>query len=121
MTGVLFVGLGGGIGAILRYLISLLPYQGTFPVLTLITNVLGAVMIGYVVDSAEPRQLSENTVKFLKTGLCGGFTTFSTFSLETYSLFMEEEYLQAGLYAGLSVILCLMGIFLGMYLARSSR
>ncbi len=45
MSGVLFVGLGGGIGAILRYLISLLPCQGSFPVLTLVTNVLGAVLI----------------------------------------------------------------------------
>ena len=121
MSDILYVGLGGGVGAIFRYLISQLPYQGDFPLLTLITNVLGAVIIGYVVDSAEPRGLSDNMVKFLKTGLCGGFTTFSTFSLETYSLSMDEKYIQAGLYAGLSIVLCFMGIFVGMYLARSSR
>ena len=81
MKGFLFVGLGGALGAVLRYAISLFPYKGTFPVLTFITNVLGALLIGYIAGAAARRGLSRNLVLFLKTGVCGGFTTFSTFSL----------------------------------------
>ena len=78
MKGFLFVGLGGALGAVLRYAISLFPYKGTFPVLTFITNVLGALLIGYIAGAAARRGLSRNLVLFLKTGVCGGFTTFST-------------------------------------------
>ena len=79
MTGIICVGLGGGLGAALRYGISLLPYKGTFPALTLVTNVLGALVIGVIAGLAARKNLSPNLVLFLKTGVCGGFTTFSTF------------------------------------------
>mgnify|MGYP004628843917 CR=1 FL=1 len=92
MSGFLFVGLGGAVGAMLRYAISLIPYRGSFPILTVVT-----------------------------TGVCGGFTTFSTFSLEAYTLSMDGKYTQAGLYAVLSVGLCLFGIFVGMYLSKAIR
>ncbi len=118
--GFLFVGLGGALGAVLRYAISLIPYKGTFPILTLITNVCGAVLIGYVAGIAVGKQLSPNLVLFLKTGVCGGFTTFSAFSLETFTLSQNGNGLQAGLYAVLSVGLCLMGIWCGLWLARVS-
>ena len=121
MTNILLVGLGGGIGAVMRYAISQLPYHGTFPLLTFITNLLGAILIGYIVASAAPKQLSTETVNFLKTGLCGGFTTFSTFSLEVYTLAAAAKYFQAGLYALLSVIFCLVGIMLGIYLAKQLK
>lgn len=121
MMGFLFVGLGGAVGAMLRYAISLIPYRGTFPVLTLITNIIGAILIGYIAGLTTQKQLPDNAVKFLKTGVCGGFTTFSTFSLEAYTLSMDGKYTQAGLYTVLSVGLCLFGIFLGMYLSRTTR
>ncbi len=121
MTGFLFVGLGGAVGAMLRYAISLMPYRGTFPMLTLITNVMGAVLIGFVAGVAVKHELPDNVVKFLKTGICGGFTTFSTFSLETYNLCDSGKYILAGVYALLSVILCFAGIVLGMYLSERTR
>ena len=93
MKGFLFVGLGGALGAVLRYAISLFPYKGTFPVLTFITNVLGALLIGYIAGAAARRGLSQNLVLFLKTGVCGGFTTFSTVSLEAYNLFDGGHYI----------------------------
>ena len=80
-----FVALGGAIGAVARYAISLIPVKSQFPILTLVTNILGAVLIGFIVGMTDKKaDVSQNTVLFWKTGICGGFTTFSTFSLEAY-------------------------------------
>lgn len=119
MTGFLFVGLGGAAGAMLRYAVSLIPFKGTFPLLTLLTNVCGAVLIGYIAGAAQEKGMAQNLVLFLKTGLCGGFTTFSTFSLEAYGLLEKGHFWQAGIYALLSMGLCLAGIWCGMALART--
>ena len=75
----LFVALGGGLGAVGRYLLSLIAAPWSFPVMTLLTNFLGAVVIGAVAQAAGQLPMSKSAVLFLKTGLCGGFTTFSTF------------------------------------------
>lgn len=118
MGGIIFVGLGGALGAVLRYGISQIPFKGEFPALTLITNVLGALVIGFIAGAAAERGLSQNTVLFLKTGVCGGFTTFSTFSLEAYVLAERGNYGMAVLYIITSVFLCLIGVGAGMYLAK---
>ena len=85
MVKCLLVGVGGGIGAILRYLIGLIPVgaQNNFPIKTLLINVIGAFVIGLISVLAEKYQVSPLLVLTLKTGVCGGFTTFSTFALET--------------------------------------
>ncbi|WP_443737743.1 MULTISPECIES: fluoride efflux transporter CrcB [Treponema] len=108
-----FVALGGAIGACARYAISLIPVKTQFPILTLVTNFLGAVLIGFVVGIAENKNISKNTILFLKTGVCGGFTTFSTFSLEAYNLFMTKNCGLCGLYVFLSVAGCIAGVWLG--------
>ena len=114
----LFVAFGGALGAIGRYAISLLPVKTSFPVLTLITNILGAMLIGFITGIVSNNsEVSQNTVLFWKTGVCGGFTTFSTFSLEAYTLFENKAYLSGGIYIFLSVICCLAGIFCGKKLA----
>lgn len=113
----LYVGLGGALGAMLRYAISLIPYKGSFPLLTFFTNILGAVIIGFVVGIAARKNISDNFMLFLKTGVCGGFTTFSTFSLEAYNLFHNGSYSLAIIYALLSVLLCIGGVWLGMMIA----
>ena len=69
MIEILVVGLGGAIGAILRYSISLIPYKNTFPVLTLITNLLGAILIGIVVGISVKNNWSKNLTLFFKTGV----------------------------------------------------
>lgn len=109
----LWVGLGGALGAILRYSISLLPLKSSFPFLTLITNVIGAFVIGIVVGLFEKHYLSSNINLFLKTGVCGGFTTFSTFSLETLTLLENGMPSIAMIYAFVSVIGCVIGVYLG--------
>ena len=113
----LMVALGGAVGATGRYAISLLPVRSAFPVLTLITNVLGALLIGFAVGwtLAKP-DVSENSQLFLKTGVCGGFTTFSTFSLEALTLLDEGRVGLSITYMCLSMILCIVGVYVGRML-----
>ena len=116
MVNFCLVALGGAVGALLRYLISLLPYHGAFPVLTLMTNLLGALAIGVVVGLAD--DLGEHRTLFLKTGVCGGFTTFSTFSLETLALFEDGKIGLGALYAAASLALCVLGVWAGKSAVR---
>ena len=120
MIEILVVGLGGAIGAILRYSISLIPYKNTFPVLTLITNLLGAILIGSVVGISVKNNWSKNLTLFFKTGVCGGFTTFSTFSLEANNLFQINKTVMAIIYIILSVVLCLLGVMFGIFISSKS-
>ena len=114
-----FVGLGGALGAIGRYAISMIPIKTEFPFLTLITNILGAVLIGFISGMVSAKQdVSQNTVLFWKTGVCGGFTTFSTFSLEAYELFEKGSNVFGIVYAVVSVVSCILGIVCGKKVAE---
>lgn len=88
MINCIIVGLGGFLGAVLRYLIGLLPVniQNGFPVKTLGINIVGAFVIGLVVALGAKKEWNPQLILFLKVGLCGGFTTFSSFALETSQL-----------------------------------
>lgn len=121
MLSALCVGAGGFLGAIARYLLGFIPYQGEFPLITFCINFIGAVIIGIVAEVAAVRinSINPNLVLFLKTGLCGGFTTFSTFSLETLTLIDKGSYAMAGAYAGASVVICVAGVIVGRTIARS--
>lgn len=107
------VGLGGALGAMGRYSISLLPVKTSFPWLTLITNLAGAFLIGCIVGISAEKAWPEKWTLFWKTGVCGGFTTFSTFSLEAWNLLENGKTIQVGAYILLSVLLCLLGVGLG--------
>ncbi|MCR5102252.1 MAG: CrcB family protein [Butyrivibrio sp.] len=114
-----YIALGGALGAVLRYAISLIPFKPLgFPFMTFITNILGSVIIGIIVGLvlAKP-SLSGNFEGFFKIGFCGGFATFSTFSLELVNLLAEREYVTGGVYATTSIAFCIMGVALGEYLA----
>ncbi|MEA4942222.1 MAG: fluoride efflux transporter CrcB [Oscillibacter sp.] len=115
----LVVGLGGGLGAAARYGIGLLPWRGSFPILTLFINLLGAAVIGFLTGFAAQRQIGPRSLLFWKTGVCGGFTTFSTFSLEAMQLLSAGERGLAALYILLSLAGCLLGVWLGYTLSRS--
>ena len=110
--------LGGALGAIARYAMSLIPVKSEFPVMTLITNILGAVLIGFIVGLTSNREdISKNTVLFWKTGVCGGFTTFSTFSLEAFNMLDNKQYVPGSIYIILSCGCCILGILCGKKLA----
>jgi len=116
----LSVGLGGALGAVLRYLVGLapLPGQGGFPLATLAVNVLGAFAIGGITAAAAKNPAaSPALVLFLRTGLCGGFTTFSTFSLESHQLLSAGKTGAAACYMLLSLGLCLAAVWAGGRLA----
>ena len=115
MLNCFLVGIGGFIGTVCRYLIGLLPIEpeSGFPVKTLAINVSGAFLIGIITAlAAKNKSISPQLILMLKVGICGGFTTFSTFSLETSNLLSNGKFGLAALYAALSVLLCLFGIFL---------
>lgn len=116
----LFVGLGGALGAMLRYSISLIPSKMTFPILTLITNVIGALAIGIIVSLAIKYNLNDNLILFLKTGVCGGFTTFSTFSLEAYNLIKDKKIGMGVSYCLLSLLLCLIAVTIGSNIIKTN-
>ena len=117
MVAVLCVGLGGFIGSVGRYLLGLVPVEGDFTV-----NFAGAVLIGAVFEAAtEGSSLPDNAVLFLKTGVCGGFTTFSAFSLETLALLERGKYATGALYACGSVLACLAGVVIGRLAVRGVR
>lgn len=120
----LAVGAGGCLGAVCRFLISSLPLSEriSFPILTLFVNFLGAVLIGALAEIPQAGgSLSPFWNLFLKTGLCGGFTTFSTFSLETMELLQSGKSGQGLLYAVLSIGGCLLGVLLGQGIVQAFR
>ena len=109
----LYVGIGGAIGSILRYCLSLLPIHTHFPFLTFITNIIGAILIGFITSLFDNQIISPQVNKLLKTGLCGGFTTFSTFSLEALTLLERNQKGIAVVYIFLSVVGCVIGVWFG--------
>ena len=112
----LAVGAGGAIGAMGRYAVGLIPalQRGAFPLHTLLINLGGAILIGMAAASAQRwTDLSPSLLLFWRVGICGGFTPFSTFSLESLTLLENGRTGLFALYALLSVALCLVGVWLG--------
>jgi CrcB protein len=119
---VLWVALGGAIGSGLRYGVNVLSgrFLGVeFPWHTLIVNVVGCTIMGFIVTAMALRwNLSQEMRAFLTTGILGGFTTFSAFALDFALLLERRDYLLAGGYAAASVFLSLAGVLAGIGIAR---
>ncbi|MBC6405155.1 MAG: fluoride efflux transporter CrcB [Rhodospirillales bacterium] len=113
---------GGAVGASFRYLLGIAMthwFGSGFPWGTFTTNILGALLMGSFIALMLRFEVRDPAVQaFLTTGLLGGFTTFSTFSLEMVLLFERNQHLLAAVYAVSSVILCVGGVFLMMWLLR---
>ena len=109
----LLVGAGGMLGTIGRYLLCLLPIktQNGFPIITLAINLIGAFCIGLIAAfSGRSGNTNPQLILFLKVGICGGFTTFSTFSLEAVQLLQNGKSVVALSYMVLSVALCVAAV-----------
>ena len=113
MLNCLVVGAGGFLGSVARYL------MGLIPVPTIGINIIGAFLIGVISAYAlRDIQFDPRLLLFLRVGLCGGFTTFSTFSLDAVEMLRTGAYLPAVLYMVLSVVLCLGATVGGQLLVR---
>lgn len=107
------VGCGGFVGASLRYLIGLIPIEmeSGFPIKTFLINIMGAFVIGLVVALAGKNAISPRMTLFLKVGICGGFTTFSSFALETDQLMAKGAMFTALLYVIFSLVLGILAVY----------
>jgi CrcB protein len=119
MQNYLLIGLGSALGGMARYWCSGMAATligETFPWGTLIVNVIGSLIIGFFATMTGPDGrifVGSEARQFVMIGLCGGYTTFSSFSLQTLSLVNEGEWLNAGFNIGASVVLCLLAVWLG--------
>lgn len=112
---------GGAVGAAMRYLIGLLPLrmESGFPIGTLLINIVGAFCLGWITAFAGKHTgFNPQLQLFLTVGVCGGFTTFSTFCKESYQLFQDGRLLAGGLYIFLSIALGLAAVFAAQFSAR---
>ena len=123
MHSFLLVGAGGAIGAMARYgfasLVGRIWPMG-FPLATMLINVIGSAAMGVLVGLLArwlPAWQGDARL-FVAVGILGGFTTFSTFSLDTIVLIERGDWLSAGAYVLLSVVLCLVGLYLGLLVTR---
>lgn len=113
-----YVALGGAVGSVTRYIVGVV-VQGRagldFPISTLLVNVSGCLLLGFLIHYALATPAMTPEVRaLLTTGLCGGYTTFSTFSYETVALMQDGDWRRAGLYVGLSVAGSILGVILGI-------
>ena len=121
----LWVAIGGAIGSMGRYWVSGFVsdhHRGTFPLGTLIINVTGSFIIGFLASMTETESrtmTSPGYRQFFMVGICGGFTTFSSFSLETLRRLQDGDWLSAGANVILSVTLCLIAVWLGYLLGAT--
>jgi CrcB protein len=109
----LLVFIGGGLGSVLRSLASRLLPSTTYPLGTLLVNVLGSLIIGFLYALFSRQLIGENYRLLLAVGFCGGFTTFSTFSNENLHLLRDGHWLNFILYSVGTLFLCLLSVWLG--------
>ncbi|MCM3569485.1 fluoride efflux transporter CrcB [Neobacillus mesonae] len=121
------VGAGGFLGAIFRYLVGkIIPSQSGFPLSTLVINLLGCLFLAWFFTiTAKRKNINQNLILAIGTGFTGAFTTFSTFSVETMSLFSHEQFIIAILYVLISILgglaFALIGVTLGLFFVGPKR
>lgn len=122
MRTLLLIGIGGGLGSIVRYLSSVLLDRYShlsFPYATFAANVLGCFLIGLILGLLQKNNLAHSDLKFfLVTGFCGGFTTFSAFSQENINLLQSGQSGTAFLYIAVSLLVCLGATWTGLMITK---
>lgn len=119
MLDCIVVGIGGFIGSVCRYLIGLIPIEvnSGFPIKTLVINFLGSFLISIIaVLASKDKGVNPQIVLMLRVGICGGFTTFSTFAYESADLIKNGNMVTAFIYICTSIILGISAIFMAQAL-----
>jgi fluoride exporter len=118
----LIVAFGSGIGGALRYFISDVVYKyspSLFPYGTLFVNILGSFLLGFILFYLDAVKIISSEMRlFLTIGLCGGLTTFSTFSYETVKLIQDSEYLLAGTNVLLNLFITIIAVMLAAFISK---
>lgn len=121
MINILAIFLGGGLGSVSRYGISILlrNYSFDFPLATICVNIIGSLILGFIVALFWKGAPFHVSIKLaLTVGFCGGLTTFSTFSWETFEMIKQGEFLLAVAYSFISILSCVLAISLGAFLTK---
>lgn len=121
MLRLLIIAAGGAIGTILRYLVGGLDYRfsiGFLPISTLVVNITGSLIIGFLWGIFERLAIAPNIRMFVLVGVLGGYTTFSTFSLETFNLMRDGEYRIAIMNVIFSVVFGIGAVFFGYFVSK---
>lgn len=121
LSNLLLVGIGGFLGSVLRFLISVMinrQFSNHFPFGTFTVNIIGSLLIGILYGLWAREFLDDHASRLWITGFCGGFTTFSTFSFDGVTLISHGQYLTFLIYATASVFLGLLAVYGGMVLVK---
>jgi CrcB protein len=121
MKNLLVVFIGGGFGSVLRFVIGkwLNNSENGIPYGTFVANVLGSLLIGFILGyAAKEDALSQNSTLLLATGFCGGFTTFSTFAYENHLFLKSGDFTSFAFYTIASFVVGFLAVFAGMYLVK---
>ncbi len=121
MLNCIIVGIGGFIGTVCRYLVGLLPLklENGFPIKTLAINFAGAFLLGLITAAAvKSKSINPQIALMLKVGVCGGFTTFSTFAYESVDLMKNGSLTVAFCYIAVSIILGVLAVFAAQMLIK---
>jgi CrcB protein len=121
MKNILFVFIGGGFGSVLRFAIGkwLNNSENAFPLGTFAANILGSLLIGFILGyAAKNDTLTQSHTLLLATGFCGGFTTFSTFAYENQIFLKSGDFTLFACYTIASFVVGFLAVFAGMYLVK---
>ena len=116
----ILVALGGAIGSVCRYLLSGMN-MASWPWGTFAVNIIGSLIIGLMMGLVSKGVVSPEMKLLLVTGFCGGFTTFSTFANESFSMMKAGDVLQMALYVGASVVIGILAVWAGMAMSESIK